>query len=52
MFEIRYNFNMGGEIVPALCCCFAYEVASVLRNMAHLAINRGFKISNVSIKKL
>ena len=51
MYEITYNFKVNGEVIPAMCCCFAYEVASILRNMAHMAIMRGYQFSNVTLKK-
>ena len=51
MYEISYNFKVNGEIIPAMCCCFAYEVASILRNMALMAMDRGYQFSNVTLKK-
>ena len=51
-YDISYNFKVGKEVLPAVVMCYATEVASILRNMAHLAITKRFKFSNVTIHKL
>ena len=50
-YEISYNFRMGKEILPAVVMCYATEVASILRNMALLAMDRGYQFSNVTMKR-
>ena len=51
-YFIEYNFKAGREVLPACLYVYATEVASILRNMAHLAIAKRFKFSNVTIHKL
>ena len=46
-YEINYRTNLG----DVSFLCKAWEVASILRNMMHLAL-QGFTFSNVTLRKL
>ena len=46
-YVISYSHSLGNAILP----CYGYEVAGILLNMAHMAI-QGHKFSNVTIYKV
>jgi len=46
-YEISYTHTLG----CASLRCYKWEVASVLRNLAHMAL-QGHKFSNVTIKSI
>lgn len=51
-YFISYTCRQGSKDFPASFFVFSNEIAGILRNMAHLAICRGFKYSNVTLRKI
>ena len=51
-YIVSYQVRQGNHLIPATLFAYAFEVSSILRNMAHLAINRGFRYSNVTLRKV
>lgn len=47
-YEISYTLPMGSFAMRV----YKWELASILRNMLHLALHKGIKFSNVTIKSL
>ena len=51
-YFISYTCRQGKVDFPASFFVYGNEIASILRNMAHLAICRGFEYSNVTFRKV
>ena len=51
-YIVSYHVRQGNNLIPATLFAYAWEIASILRNMAHLAISCGFEYSNVTFKKV
>ena len=51
-YFISYTCRQGKQNFPASFFVYGNEIASILRNMAHLAMCRGFQYSNVTLRKV
>ena len=51
-YFISYTCRQGRQDFPASFFVYGNEIASILRNMAHLAMCRGFQYSNVTLKRV
>lgn len=51
-YIVSYQVRQGKNLIPATLFAYAFEVSSILRNMAHLAISCGFEYSNVTFRKV
>ena len=51
-YVISYTCKQGRQLFPASFFAYGNEIASILRNMAHLAICRGFEYSNVTLRRV